>query len=176
MNNEEEWLMIGKIVAAKGLKGEIRLNPSSDFAERFTVPGTRWLQKKSELPRPITLIAGHQIPGKSIFIISLANITNRNAAESLIGEKMLVPANNRPKMRENEFHLLDLLGLNVKLTKNGEPIGKVINLTSAGNDLLEIKLLEGKQVLIPFVKEIVPEVKIKEGWIMICPPPGLLEI
>ena len=55
-------------------------------------------------------------------------------------------------------------------------IGKVTNLTNEGNDLLEIELLGGRKVLIPFVKEIVPKVNPNQGWLEINPPPGLLDL
>ena len=51
------WLNIGKLVAAQGLRGEIRVNPSSDFSERFTKPGKRWLQEKGKEPQEVELIA-----------------------------------------------------------------------------------------------------------------------
>ena len=66
----EDWLTVGKLVAPHGLRGEIKINPSSDFSERFTQPGKRWLQKKTEPPREVNLISGRQIPGKSIYIVS----------------------------------------------------------------------------------------------------------
>ena len=176
MFTEEDWLRIGEIVSPQGLDGKVRINPSSDFPERFTKPGPRWLQKNLEEPKQINLLSGKQIPGKSIYIISLEGITNITAAESIIGKSLLVPVKDRPKLQDNEFHLLDLIGLEVRLIPEGPAIGKVKNLTRAGNDLLEIELLEGKKVLIPFVKAIVPEIKIKEGWLQLTPPPGLLNL
>ena len=171
-----EWLIVGKLVSAQGLKGDLRVNPSSDFPERFTERGARWLQKNEEVPRKIELLHGRQIPGKAIFIISIKGIDNRESAESLIGEKLLVPSSNRPKLNANEFHLLDLITLEVRLDPSGKAIGEVTDLMQAGNDLLEVQLIEGKKILIPFVKAIVPEVNIEDGWILITPPPGLLEI
>ena len=176
MFDQNSWLTVGKIVAPQGLKGELRLNPSSDFPERFTKPGTRWLQAKNETPRKIDLLAGRQLPGKSIYVIRFLGIETRNSAQTLIGQSLLVPTTDRPQLTDGEFHLLDLLGLDAKLEANGESVGNVIGLTTAGNDLLKVKLLNGKQVLIPFVKEIVPEVRIKEGWLRIKPPPGLLDL
>ncbi len=171
-----DWLIVGKIVAAKGLLGETRINPSSDFPERFTQPGKRWLQQKGEVPREIELIAGRKMPGKAIYIVSFVGITDRAAAEDLIGNHLLVPASSRPKLEKGEFHFLDLIGLEAKLEQNAESIGKVTGLTQAGNDLLEIELLGGRKVLVPFVKEIVPEIQLKEGWLKITPPNGLLEL
>ena len=176
MSIKREWLTVGKLVAPQGLKGEIRVHPSSDFPERFLVAGKRWLQKNKEEPYPIELIYGKKIPGKSIYIVSFKNINNRDSAESLIGKKLLVPSSHRPKMNKNEYHFLDLLGLDVKLINSEKKIGEIIDLTTAGNDLLEVKLLNSKKVLIPLVKEIVTDISIKEGSITINPPPGLLEI
>ena len=116
------------------------------------------------------------MPGKSIYIVSFIGITDRDKAESIVGKKLLVPVDEKPKLKEGEFHLIDLVGLKAKFTQDGSAIGEVIDLTTAGNDLLVIKLSKGKTVLIPFVKEIVPEVFIKEGWLSIEPPPGLLEL
>ncbi len=176
MKKSAEWLKIGTLVAAQGLRGELRVNPSTDFPERFTKPGIRWLQSNAEQPREIKLLAGRQLPGKSIYIIKIAGINDRDSAQSLIGKELLVPSVFRPKLGKNEFHFLDLLNLKVKLDPKSPSIGKVIGLQTAGNDLLEIELLEGKKVLIPFVTEIVPVVAIEEGWIHITPPPGLLDI
>jgi len=176
MTEETSWLIVGKLVAPQGLLGGIRINPSSDFPERFIKPGKRWLQKKNEQPREIILTSGRQVPGKSIYIISFQDVNDRKSAELLIGQKLLVPSSHRPSLNKNEFHYLDLVGLKVKLTKESEEIGEVVNLTSGGNDLLEIKLVEGKKVLVPFVKEIVPEVFLKDGWLKLSPPPGLLEL
>ena len=176
MFSEQNWLKVGEIVSAQGLNGKLRINPTTDFPERFTKPGSRWLQKDSDQPSKILLLNGRQIPGKSIFVISLEGINNRSSAEALVGYKLLVHSKNRPKLKTDEFHFLDLYGLEVRLFDKGPSIGKVQNLTNAGNDLLEIETIEGKKVLIPFVKEIVPTLNIKEGWLQITPPPGLLDI
>lgn len=176
MNKNLNWLIVGKLVAPQGLKGQIRVNPISDFPERFTKPGIRWLQKEDEEPEKIELINGKQIPGKSIYIVSFKNINDRNSAEKLIGNNLLVGSKERPELKENEFHFLDLVGLDVKLEPKSNSIGQVKDLSSAGNDLLVIELNNGKEVLIPFVEEIVPIIKIAEGWVLINPPNGLLDL
>jgi len=177
MIGNEDWLTVGKLVTPQGLLGEIRVKPYSDFPERFTQPGKRWLQrKKEEIPIETELISGRKLPGKEIFIVRLSGINNRTEAESLVGTNLVVPSDDRPKLAKNEFHLLDLVGLEARLKPEGPLIGKVTNLISGGNDLLEIKLLKGKKVLIPFVNAIVPLVELKEVWILLTPPPGLLEL
>ena len=176
MYKEIIWLTVGEIVAPHGLRGQVRVNPSSDFPERFLESGQRWLQDKDEEPQKIELISGRKIPGKYIYVVSFLGIDNRTTAELLVGKKVLVNSNQRPKLEKGEFHLLDLLGLKVKFQPEKGEIGKIINLINAGNDLLEIELNSGKKVLVPFVKEIVPEIEIKEKWLLINPPPGLLEL
>ncbi len=56
MFEKDKWMSIGEIVAPQGLKGDIRIKPSSDFPERFTKPGKRWIQKANELPTEIKLL------------------------------------------------------------------------------------------------------------------------
>jgi 16S rRNA processing protein RimM len=180
-----ELLVVGRIVAAQGLAGELRVNPLSDFPERFTQPGPRWLRKAEGLragsgaesePQAVTLTHGRQLPGKSLFVIRLEGIHNRNAAEALVGQELLVPATDRPKLAPGEIHLLDLVGLEVRLG-DGSAIGTVKDLIHAGNDLLEVELSgTGKTLWIPFVEAIVPQVELEQGWIGITPPPGLLEL
>ena len=176
MKEKDKWMLIGKIVAPQGLKGDIRLKPSSDFPERFTEPGRRWIQKTNEVPTQIELIKGTPIPGKSIYVLSIEGISSRSAAEKIIGWNLVIPVNNRPNLKNDEYHYFDLIGLEVREGENKILIGHVTDLIKGGNDILEIKLVEGKKVLVPFVKEIVPEIYIKEKWLLIDPPAGLLEL
>ena len=176
----EELLVVGRIVAAQGLQGELRLNPLSDFPERFTRPGRRWLSQRQGPAEAVELLSGRQLPGKELFVIRLEGVTNRDAAEALVGRELLVPSADRPRLKPGEFHLLDLVGLEVRLLQTdgsaGASVGRVRDLLHAGNDLLEVERPGGDPLLIPFVKAIAPRVELAEGWIGITPPPGLLEL
>ena len=176
MKEKDKWILIGEIVAPHGLKGDIRIKPSSDFPERFTKPGKRWIQKTNELPTEIKLIKGAMIPGKSIYVLSIEGLSNRSSAEKLVGWKLVIPVNSRPNLKNDEYHYFDLIGLEARKGPQKTLIGHVTDLIKGGNDLLEIELIEGKKVLVPFVKEIVPEIEIQEKWLLINPPPGLLEL
>ena len=177
MAESEDWLPVGKIVGAQGLKGELKLNPASDFPERFTAPGPRWVRStQTSEPMQVQLQRGRQLPGRSLFIIRFEGVNDRKAAEALVGHELLVPADDRPDLKDGEFHLLDLVGLEARLTADAAPIGKVIDLISGGNDLLELKTADGRRLLIPFVAAIVPEVHLAEGWLLLTPPPGLLDL
>ena len=178
MIDKNEWLVVGLITSCHGIKGQVKVKSLSDFEERFLKPGIRWLQKENEPPSKIELISGFKQPGKETFIIKLQGINNRNNAEQLKKYKILVKTNKLPKLRKEEYHLLELINLQVKTVENDElVIGKVTNLENEKNNLLVIELFKNqKKVLIPFVKEIVPVVDIKNNFIIINPPKGLLEL
>ena len=178
------WLEIGKIVAPQGLQGEMRVYPATDFPERFEVPGQRWLLRpgKSE-PQPVELKKGRYLEGKNLYVIKLAGVDYRDRAEELRGCKLFVPETDRPELGEDEYHVMDLIGLPVFMQESGELVGKVIDVIPAGNDLLEVKLDDSqdkekgeKTVLIPFVRAIAPVVDLENSRIEITPPPGLLAI
>ena len=173
----EEWLAVGTVVGAQGLRGELRVNPASDFPERFTKPGPRWLRHGDATPQEMMLTSGRQLPGRSLFVVRFKGIDSRSAAEGLVGQKLLVSSTDRPELEEGEFHLLDLVGLEARLNANDNAVvGTVSDLISGGNDLLEITRPDGRKLLIPFVEQIVPEVHETEGWLLITPPPGLLDL
>ena len=168
---------VGLVVAAQGLRGELRVLPSSDFAERFLKPGPRWLQTADEPPRAVELLRGRCLSRKGLYGIRLKGIATRNQAEALVRYRLLADGSTRPALAAGEFHLLDLEGLEVRLDPAGPALGTVVDLLHGGNDLLEIRLRHGGQsVLVPFVEAIVPQVHVAEGWILLCPPTGLLPI
>ncbi|MBO8221778.1 ribosome maturation factor RimM [Prochlorococcus marinus] len=179
MINKDEWLIVGLITSCHGINGQVKVKSLSDFEERFLKPGTRWLQKENEPPSKIELTSGFRQPGKETFIVKLQGVNTRNQAEQLKQFKILVKTDKLPRLKKGEFHLLELINLEVKTLENNELkiIGKVINLENEKNNLLVIELFKNqKKVLIPFVKEIVPLVDIKNNFLTINPPKGLLDL
>ena len=179
MINKNEWLTVGLITSCHGINGQVKVKSLSDFEERFLKPGIRWLQKENEPPSKIELLSGFKHPGKETFIVKLRGIKTRNDAEQLKKFKILVKTDKLPKLKKEEFHLLELINLEVKTLENDalKTIGKVINLENEKNNLLVIKLIKNqKEVFIPFVKEIVPLIDIKNNFLIINPPNGLLEL
>lgn len=177
-----QFLEIGKIVGVQGLKGEVRIYPDSDFPERFVQPGRRWLLPPGQAdPQPIQLRHGRYLNGKGLFVVAFEGVSDRTQAEALVGSKLLVPEADRPPLDDDEFHVRDLLGLEVFDQSTQECVGTVINVLAAGNDLLEVQRpargdasKSPTTVLIPFVKAIVPIVDLQQRRIEITPPPGLL--
>ena len=179
MIDKNEWIVVGLITSCHGIKGQVKVKSLSDFEERFLKPGTRWLQKEHEPPSKIELTSGFKQPGKETFIIKLQGINTRDHADKLKTYKILVKTKNLPELKKEEFHLLELINLQVKIIENDKLIiiGKVINLENEKNNLLIIELFKNqKKVLVPFVKEIVTLVDKKNNFIIINPPKGLLEL
>ena len=207
INQEIEWLEVGTITSPQGLKGELRIYPDSDFPERFTKAGTRWLKHpQTSAITQVQLRGGRYIAGKNLYVIKLEGIEDRSQADELRDYKLLVDKSDRPKLKTDEYHVADLVGLEVYHQETGENIGVVVDLYTAGNDLLEIRLhqqpdIEAKSdrdlseisrrskrkkyrpksskpvtVFVPFVKEIVPVVDIANQRLEITPPNGLLNI
>ena len=172
----DEFLVVGQVVAAQGLKGEVRILPASDFPQRFTEPGSRWLRRRGHNEQEVQLLNGRQLPGKELFVVRFEGINDRTAAESLVHQEFLVAADDIPELEDGEFHVRDLQGLSVRLENESDPIGVVVDLHHGGNDLLEIELkADGRRCLVPFVEAIVPQVELEEGWLLITPPKGLLD-
>ncbi|MCT7959582.1 ribosome maturation factor RimM [Laspinema sp. D1] len=193
----DEWIEIGKIIGVQGLNGEVRVYPSTDFPERFEEPGQRWLKYPNQTtPQSVELLHGRLIENKGIFIVKLAEVTDRNQAEALRGSIFFVPQGDRPHLEEDEYYIQDLIGLVAIDQRTGKEIGTVVEILSAGHDILAIKppvappenpdISETSEppekrksqpnILIPFVKEIVPIVDMAAGRVEINPPPGLLEV
>lgn len=189
----ENWLEIGRIVAPQGLNGEVRVYPDTDFPERFLEPGDRWLLKPGQsVPESIHLQSGRYLPGKGLYVLKLQGIHYRDQAEALRDARLMVPISDRLNLEPDEYHVSDLVGMEVRLQATGEAIGTVVDIYSAGNDLLAVELLakhatpseetvqkSGKAkspppTLIPFVHAIVPVVDLAARYVEITPPPGLL--
>ncbi|MFN3360756.1 MAG: ribosome maturation factor RimM [Pseudanabaenaceae cyanobacterium] len=171
----DEWLVVGKIVASQGLKGEVRILSYSDFPERFQTPGQRWIRATPRhQPQPIDLIRGYPHAGKrNIYIVTLAGITTCEQAEKLRNYDFLVPATDRPHLEPDEFYVADLIDCQVWEYGTEQFVGRVVSVVPAGNDLLEIETETGTY-LVPFVMDLVPIVDLTNRRIEIKVIPGLL--
>ncbi|MEO1669252.1 MAG: ribosome maturation factor RimM [Cyanobacteria bacterium J06631_2] len=205
--NQPELLEVGTITSPQGLKGELRVYSESDFPERFTKAGIRWLQHPDTAAiTEIQLKGGRAATSKNLYIIKLEGVEDRNQAEAYRNYKLLVDKSDRPKLSKDEYHVADLVGTEVYHQETGENIGVVVDLYTAGNDLLEIRLhkqpeaqAEQKRdlsqvsrrskrkkyrpkeqkpitIFVPFVKEIVPIVDLANQRLEITPPDGLIDI
>lgn len=177
----EDLIEIGTIVAPHGIKGEVKVYPDSDFPERFETPGERWLKRPDfEEWELVTLKKGYYLPGKNRYVLTLKEITDRDQAEALKKSKLFAPKRDpRLHLEEDEYHVADLINLKVIDQETETFMGTVVDLYSAGNDLLVVELNEKfshQQVLIPFVKAIVPMIDFSQQELKVTLPAGLLDL
>ena len=164
-------LLIGRVVKSHGIKGEVAVEVTTDSPEaRYTV-GEVLHGKQGKKEHELTIATVR--PHKGRLLISFDEIPDRTAADSLRGTQFFAAPIEDPD--DDGFYDHELEGLRVML--DGEPIGEVTGVTHGPTQsLLEVALESGKEALVPFVEEIVPEVDLDAGTCTITPPEGLLEL
>lgn len=162
---------LGHVAAAHGLKGEVRL--VSYTAEPADIARYGPLEDERGLRR-FTVLSLRQ--GRGGLIARMEGVSDRAAAESLKGVRLYVPRDRLPAPEAEEWYHADLVGL-VAVSPDGAALGQVVAVHNFGaGDLLELRPAEGgATVLVPFTHEVVPEIDIDSGWLLLDPPPGLFE-
>lgn len=150
-------LVIGRVTAPHGVRGQIRFQPLTDFPERFeTQKQLRLISPKGE--ERLFDLTSVQILSRGLFVFTLAGVTDRNAAEALRGWKAVIAPEERMPLGEGQYWIDDLIGLTVT-DSNGVVLGRVKDVTNAGaSDLFVVVDEEGKEHYIPFVDQFVRRV------------------
>jgi len=169
-------LRVGRLLKAHGLKGAIKLELYTDQPNERFVPGAVFdLQVPQDSPwfgKTVTVSElrwYNQAP-----VIFLEGITDRTAAESLIKAILLLDTDADALPTEpDSWYDHQLVGL--KVVRDGEEVGEVVRVDHfPAQDLLIVKVGE-REVMLPFVAAIVPNVDIKAGVVTVTPPVGLFE-
>ncbi|MFQ3680345.1 MAG: ribosome maturation factor RimM [Pseudanabaenaceae cyanobacterium] len=169
-----DWLVLGNIVGARGVQGEVRVHSFSDFPERFEEPGERWLRSPNGQPYPVQLVRGSMVPGKTaLFWVRFAHLTSREGAEAAVGQEILIPASRRPVLAAGEFYVPDLVGCTVIDRPTGATLGTVVAVVGNGQTQLEVQGATGYTGWIPFVEALVPLVDVAQRRVEVDLPPGL---
>jgi 16S rRNA processing protein RimM len=171
-------LVIGSIVRAHGVRGEVVIYVTTDDPEDRYVAGSV-LVTDPATAGPLTIEAArpYTAGGRPQMLVTFDGVLDRDTAERLRGVKLLVDAGDvAPPDDPDEFHDFALVGLAVELT-DGEKVGEIIRVSHGpGADMLIVARPDGRQTLIPFVKVIVPDVDLAAGRVVITPPEGLLDL
>ena len=168
--NWASMVMVGRIVRAHGLRGQVVIASDTDFgAERFA-PGSKvWREDMTSL----TVTEGH--PQADRWVVGFENVTTVEEAEALRGTELRIPEEARMPLGPGEYYLYDLVGCEVR-TAAGVEVGRVQSVyTGAGGALLGVDR-DGAEVLVPLVKTMCPEIDVAARRIVIDPPEGLLEV
>lgn len=162
-------VVVARIGRALGIKGELLIDVLTDEPERRLAPGCRVLAGDRML-----VIATEREHGKRI-AMRFEGVDDRTSAETLTGTLLEVDRDDdeRPEDPE-EFYDDQLVGLAAVV--DGVVIGEVSEVIHLpAQDLLAVQHIDGREVLIPFVAEIVPTVDLDARRIIVEPPPGLLD-
>jgi 16S rRNA processing protein RimM len=124
---------------------------------------------------PLTVAETRNHSGK--LVVSFAGYTDRTAAETLTGIRLVIDSDDLPPTDDpDEFHDHELVGLAAALA-DGSVLGTVSEVIHGpAGDLLAVAREGGAEVLIPFIREFVPEVDLPGGRVVVTPPEGLLEL
>lgn len=159
-------IKIGKIVSPHGIKGQIKVYNYSR-RDRFEDISEITIDKETFNIESITSV-------KNMVILKVHGIDDRNSAEALRGKDVLMDEKYLDELKEDEYLIRDLIGLDV-FRDESSSIGKVIDVLQYGpSDTYEIKLNNGKMAYIPAVKEFIKDVDLEKG-ITIETIPGLID-
>jgi 16S rRNA processing protein RimM len=166
-------LVVGRIGRAHGIRGDVAVDVRTDDPEaRFAVGAV--LDTDPADVGPLRIAAARRHSGR--LLVRFEGVGDRDAAEELRGTTLHVDsADIAPLDDPDEFHDHELIGLAVR-TVSGEPVGTVADVLHHAQDLLVVGTDGGGEVLVPFVAPLVPEVDTEQGYIVIDPPAGLLDL
>jgi 16S rRNA processing protein RimM len=166
-------VVVGRIGRAHGLAGDVAVDVRTDEPDRrlglgavlFTDPGERG---------PLTVAAGRVHSGR--LLLRFDGVDDRAAAEALRGTLLLVEVDpGELPEDDDEWYDFQLVGL-AAVRPDGTALGAVTEvLHLPAQDLLAVRTPDGREVLVPFVAAIVPEVDVAGGRVVIDPPPGLVD-
>ncbi|GAA1522331.1 ribosome maturation factor RimM [Sphaerisporangium rubeum] len=164
-------LVVGRIGRPHGVHGEVTVEVRTDDPEARFSPGT---SLATDPPQTGPLVVEGARWHKNILLLRLAGVSGREGAEALRGTLLVIDSADVPPPSDpDEFHDHQLIGLTV-VTAGGEIVGEVTDVRHHGQDLLVIRR-GAEDVLVPFVKALVPEVDIDGGRLVVDAPPGLLD-
>ena len=174
-----EHLVVGHVTKAHGTKGELFVWPLTDRIDQVFEPGRELEVEASDDPAAETfgaLTIESVRPFKRGLLVKFDGLDDRNAVEGLTQRYLQIPIAAVSPLDEGEVFFHQLIGLQV-VTAEGEVVGKVREVYETGpTHLLEVKRVNGGQVLIPFTERVVRKVDVEGGTMTIKPPPGLLEM
>lgn len=170
---ERRYLVIGRIVRAHGVRGEMRTAILTQLPERFT-----WLERvylshdvddSAPRERLVESVRFHQ----KYVLLKVEDVDTRDDVESLRGHWVLVPEEEAISLEEGEVFFFELEGLAVH-TEEGEHLGRLVEVLETGAN--EVFVVRGEQgeVLLPNTEEVVLEVDIDAGKMVVRLLPGLL--
>lgn len=171
----EDRIIIGKIIGAHGVRGEVKVFPITDNVRRFAKLKHVFFVKEDGsviTEKDITLSR----MDRGNVLLTFEGVTDRDQADKIKGIYIAVDRKDAVKLPKDSYFIADLLGMTVIDDERGE-LGKVTNVIETGaNFVLEMKRKGKKDLLVPFVKAVCYEVDMETRVINTVLPEGLYEI
>ncbi len=168
-----ETVLLGKVVATHGLRGQLRVVLfSGDFSSVAGLDSV--ILKGADSSMDTFAVTGISRHGKKV-LLTLKDFDSINQALSLVGRELCVRREQLPELSDGEYYWCDLLGLQV-VTDQGEDLGILKEIIATGsNDVYVVK--SGKrEYLIPALEEVVLEINLDDGIMKVSPMEGLFDL
>lgn len=167
----EEYFEIGQIVNASGLKGILKIKPFTDDIKKFSNLKTIYIKTKSGL----TEFKIEQVRYvKNMVMLKLAGIDTVEEAEKYRNLYIRILRDQEEELEEGSYYVVDILGCKVNTDANQE-LGKIVDVFQTGsNDVYVVKDEQGKQILLPAIKQVIKNVDIKNKIITVHLLEGLV--
>lgn len=167
----DEYLEIGQIVNTNGLKGMVKVNPFTDDMMRFEELEDLYIQYKGNLKKVKIEQVRYQ---KNQVLLKLEGINSIEEAENYRNCYLKIHRKDARDLEKDMYFIADLIGLEVYTNQN-ELLGKLDDVFSTGsNDVYVVKDQNGKQILLPAIKEVIKQIDLKNKKITVELINGLL--
>ncbi len=136
---QQSYIAIGQIVAPHGIRGEVKVEPLTDFPERFKKGARVFLGQKVDAGEVVATEIAAARPHQGRWLVLFGNTKDRNAAEALRDRYVLIPEADAMPLGEHENYAHDLIGLDV-VTNDGVALGKLVEiLFTPANDVYIVR-------------------------------------
>ncbi|WP_297163894.1 ribosome maturation factor RimM [Thermogemmatispora sp.] len=171
MQRNTEWASVGRVIAPFGLRGEVKVLPLSDLPNRFAQLEAVYCGFPPRRHR-----IEHVRPYKSgLVLLKLQGFDSLTAAETLRNRELQIPLAELPPLPPDSYYQHDILNLRV-FTLDGQEVGLITEIWLTGsNDVYAIRMPDGRQALIPAIKEVIKQIDLVRRTMYIDPLPGMLD-
>lgn len=169
----EQLLRVGVISNTHGIRGEVKVFPTTDDVNRFKKLKKVILDTgKEHINLEVTGVKFF----KNLVILKFKGIDNINDIERYKGCDLLVTRENAVPLEENEYYIVDLIGCTV-ITDEGDTLGELVDvLTTGANDVYVVEGEDGKEILLPYTEECILNIDVEKKEIKVHVLPGLLDL
>ena len=169
----EEMLRVGVNTSTHGVRGEVKVYPTTDDAERFLELEEIWLDTgKERLPLKIQNVKFF----KNMVILKFEGYDDINAVQAWRQKDLLVTREQAVELQEDEYFIGDLIGLHVE-DEEGNALGVLRDVLETGaNDVYLVSRPGEKDLMLPAIKDCIREVDLESGIMRVRVLPGLLDL